>query len=64
MFLWTAALLAVFGNLGSLVARVKLHSENAKTSFQVLVTNLSIADFLMGIYLTIIGIADIAYRGK
>jgi hypothetical protein len=63
-FLWSAAFLAVLGNIGSLIARVTLHTENVHTSFHVLVTNLGIADFLMGVYLTIIGAADQYYRGR
>jgi hypothetical protein len=56
--LWVSSLLAIFGNIGSLVIRYRLHTENAKSSFHVLVANLGAADFLMGVYLAIIGIAD------
>ena len=38
--------------------------DSVHTNVHVLVTNLGLADFLMGIYLTIIGIADLVYRGR
>nr|KAG5712919.1 hypothetical protein BaRGS_007516 [Batillaria attramentaria] len=41
-----------------------LDKEAAKTGFHVFVTNLSVADFLMGVYLTIIGVADQVYSGQ
>ena len=64
VFLWLFALLAVLGNCGSFFARFYLQSESFHSSFNVLVTNLSVADFVMGVYLTIIGVADRVYRGQ
>ncbi|KAL8617016.1 hypothetical protein ACOMHN_014187 [Nucella lapillus] len=68
VFLWMFALLAVLGNMGSFVARFYLQDRSfqsrGQSSFNVLVTNLSVADFLMGVYLTIIGVADHIYRGQ
>nr|KAG5708620.1 hypothetical protein BaRGS_033041 [Batillaria attramentaria] len=54
--------MSVVGNVGSFAARV-LQQEAAKTGFHVFVTNLSMADLLMGVYLTIVGAADQVYRG-
>nr|KAG5695272.1 hypothetical protein BaRGS_028207 [Batillaria attramentaria] len=62
-FLWVMASMAIVGNAGSFAARV-VQKEAVKTGFHVFVTNLSVADFLMGVYLTIIGIADQVYRGN
>ena len=64
VFLWAFALLAVVGNAGSFVARFYLQSDSFQSSFNVLVTNLSVADFLMGVYLAMIGVADRVYRGQ
>nr|KAG5700005.1 hypothetical protein BaRGS_001824 [Batillaria attramentaria] len=61
-FLWVMASMAIVGNAGSFAAWI-VQKEAAKTGFQVFVTNLSVADFLMGVYLTIIGVADQVYRG-
>ncbi|XP_025099213.1 relaxin receptor 2-like [Pomacea canaliculata] len=46
---------------GSFVSRFCL---NNQASYSVFVINLNIADFVMGIYLAIIGVADQVYRGK
>ena len=65
VFLWTFASLAVLGNAGSVVARLCLHHDgSAQGGFSVLVTNLSLADFFMGVYLAIVGVADAVYRGE
>ncbi|XP_070196645.1 G-protein coupled receptor GRL101-like [Littorina saxatilis] len=64
VFLWLFAILAVLGNAGSFVARFYLQNESFQSSFNVLVTSLSVADFLMGVYLAIIGVADQVYRGR
>ncbi|KAK7088052.1 hypothetical protein V1264_022024 [Littorina saxatilis] len=65
IFLWTFAALSIVGNFGSFAARVYLHSEGeAVGSFSVFVTNLSIADLFMGVYLAIIGVADLIYHGE
>jgi leucine-rich repeat-containing G protein-coupled receptor 8 len=64
VFLWLYAALSIAGNAASLVSRVKfLHDESSDTGFGVLVTNLAVADFLMGVYLLMVGFADVAYSG-
>ena len=62
-FLSVFTVLALIGNLISFVFRVTIFRINRKIGFEVLVSSLSIADFLMGIYLAIIGVADRVYLG-
>ena len=65
VFLWLFASLSVVGNVGSFVARLYLGSKGAGLgSFSIFVTNLSMADFFMGVYLAIVGVADEVYRGE
>ena len=64
-FLWLFASLSVVGNVGSFVVRLCFGNKGAGLgSFGIFVTYLSIADFFMGIYLAIVGVADQVYRGK
>lgn len=64
-FLWIFAVLAILGNGGSFVARIFFQNQAAnQASYNIFVSNLCFADFLMGIYLTIIGSADHVYRGS
>ena len=65
VFLWLFASLSVVGNMGSFVARLYLGNKGAGLgSFDMFVTNLSIADFFMGVYLAFVGVADQIYHGK
>ena len=54
---------SLFGNLLSCVYRI-LSSKSTKSGFCVFVAHLCVSDFLMGVYLAIIGIADSLYRGS
>ncbi|XP_070205907.1 G-protein coupled receptor GRL101-like [Littorina saxatilis] len=64
-FLWIFALLSIVGNIGSFAARVYLNTDSrVMGSFSTFVTNLSIADLCMGVYLAIVGVADLVYRGE
>ena len=54
---------SLLGNLLSCVYRI-LFSKSTKSGFCVFVTHLCVSDFLMGVYLAIIGIADSLYRGS
>jgi hypothetical protein len=54
------AAVAIMGNLTSFVYRTK---RGGKLGFAVFVTHLSVSDFLMGVYLVVIGIADRMYSG-
>ena len=58
------AVLALLGNLTSFVYRLRLHPSVRKLGFHVFVTQLCVSDFLMGVYLAIIGVADRLYMGR
>ena len=57
------AVLALVGNLGSFAYRVIVKRTRGDLGFGVFVTHLSVSDFLMGLYLAIIGLADRVYKG-
>nr|KAG5698740.1 hypothetical protein BaRGS_008514 [Batillaria attramentaria] len=59
--LWIFSLLAMLGNMGVLVYRLCLEAEGSSLAFRVLVANLCGSDFLMGVYLMMIGSADDFY---
>ncbi|KAL8613107.1 hypothetical protein ACOMHN_035048 [Nucella lapillus] len=63
-FLWIFAVVAIIGNSASFVVRQFLQRKSSQAGFPVFVTNLCIADLLMGIYLAIIGAADYFYQGS
>ena len=63
-FLWLFSVLSLVGNMGCLITRLLLLKNRSLTAFSIFVTNLSIADLLMGVYLALVGIADHVYRGK
>ena len=58
------AFLATVGNTLSFVLRVFVLRGNQKSSYSVFVTHLCVSDFLMGVYLVIIGVADRAYMNS
>ena len=62
-FLILFAILALIGNVGSLLVR-QILSKGTKLGFDVFVTNLCISDCLMGVYLAVIGIADQLFQGN
>ena len=64
VFLVVYALLALVGNLASFVYRVFLIGVAKTRGFDVFVTHLCVSDFLMGVYLAIIGVADRVYYGS
>ena len=64
VFLWTLSLVTVCSNLGVLGYRVFVETSSHSSGHRVLVTNLCVSDLLMGIYVTIIGVADAVYRGQ
>nr|KAG5693992.1 hypothetical protein BaRGS_002290 [Batillaria attramentaria] len=57
------AVLALLGNCGSFVYRVFVKSVANNMGYEVFVTHLSVSDFLMGLYLAMIGLADRHYLG-
>ncbi|XP_025079793.1 G-protein coupled receptor GRL101-like [Pomacea canaliculata] len=58
------ASLALLGNVGTLLYRFIFHNSTGNVGYDVFVTNLCVADCLMGVYLLIIGVADHRYRGS
>ncbi|XP_070206372.1 G-protein coupled receptor GRL101-like [Littorina saxatilis] len=64
VFLSVFAVLSLLGNLGSFVARVFVHKTANATGFGIFVTHLCVSDFLMGVYLAIVGVADRMYLGS
>ncbi|XP_077864518.1 uncharacterized protein LOC100371357 [Saccoglossus kowalevskii] len=62
VMVWVVAMLAFVGNLFVLVARCILKEDNRIHSFFIM--NLSLADLLMGLYLFIIALHDVMYRGE
>ena len=58
------SVLALLGNLGSFVYRVFLQGVTKKQGFVVFVLHLNVADFVMGVYLAVIGVADRMYKGS
>ena len=61
-FLAGFAVMALVGNLASMVVRTI--KSKIKLGFDVFVTNLCLSDFLMGLYLAVIGVADRVYLGS
>ncbi|KAK7111126.1 hypothetical protein V1264_010811 [Littorina saxatilis] len=58
------AALALMGNLGSLIIRIFVLKQSAKSGFGTFVSHLCVSDFVMGVYLAIIGLADRLYLGS
>ena len=63
IFLSLFAASSLLGNAGSLVYRVLVSKNVGKTTFGIFVVHLCVADFLMGVYLTVIGVADRLFMG-
>ena len=61
VFLAVYALLSLIGNLGSFVHRSFFEKASVRMGYDVFVTHLCVSDFLMGVYLAIIGVADRVY---
>ncbi|XP_071505926.1 uncharacterized protein [Diadema antillarum] len=59
---WLVALLGSLGNLLVILARCFVSEDNKVHSFFIM--NLAVADFLMGLYLLVIGLHDVMFRGK
>ena len=64
VFLALLAALTLCGNAGSFLYRVLMDKTAQKHAFGVLVAHLCVSDFLMGVYLAMIGVADRLYLGS
>ncbi|KAK7106060.1 hypothetical protein V1264_017360 [Littorina saxatilis] len=62
--LWLIGVMSIVGNAGSFLFRCVAQRKVTKTGFNVFVTNLCLADLLMGVYLVMVGAADSLYRGQ
>ncbi|XP_060604850.1 G-protein coupled receptor GRL101-like [Ruditapes philippinarum] len=62
--LWIVGLASLFGNLSSIIYRLLYDRERLKIGYGIFVTNLAVADFLMGVYLIMIAVADSLYRNR
>jgi hypothetical protein len=61
VFLGVYAVLAVAGNMASLLYRSVCGRSKAKLGYDVFVSHLCVSDFLMGVYLAVVGLADQIY---
>jgi leucine-rich repeat-containing G protein-coupled receptor 7/leucine-rich repeat-containing G protein-coupled receptor 8 len=61
---WLIGFCALFGNILSVIYRLVYHRERMQLSYEVFVTNLAVADTIMGIYLLIIAVADAMFRNR
>ena len=64
IFLWGFSVLALVGNGGSLIFRLFWQKNPAVCGFNIFVINLCLADFIMGVYLAMIGSADALFKGE
>ncbi|XP_060595926.1 G-protein coupled receptor GRL101-like [Ruditapes philippinarum] len=62
--IWLIGITALLGNLLTIVYRLHYDRQRLKLGFGIFVTNLAVADFMMGLYLLIIAIADSAFRKR
>ena len=58
------AAVILLGNLSTFVSRVFIFHGGKHLGFLVFVLNLSVSDFLMGVYLAAVGIADLRYKNS
>ena len=61
--LWVIGLFSLLGNAASLMYRFVYDRQRLTLGYGIFVTNLAIADFLMGMYLIIVASVDLAFRG-
>lgn len=60
--LWMIGAIALVGNIFVIVYRLK-HPERSKVN-GIILTNLAVSDFLMGVYLLFIAVVDTRYKGE
>ena len=61
--IWVIGLFSLLSNVTSVLYRFRHHREQLKFCYGIAVSHLAASDCLLGIYLFIIGITDIRYRG-
>ena len=62
--LWAFCLLTTVGNSACLAVRLFVRKTALSNGFNILVTNLNLADLFMGVYLALIGAGDFANSGR
>ncbi|XP_031561610.1 uncharacterized protein LOC116297509 isoform X2 [Actinia tenebrosa] len=62
IFIWILGLSALLGNFFVVILRSVFKEDNKVHSF--LLTNLAVADFLMGVYMLILAIKDVTFQGE
>ncbi|XP_033745630.1 uncharacterized protein LOC117331144 [Pecten maximus] len=63
-FIWIIGVCALIGNAGVVIYKLVFDRRSLVRGHGILILNLAVADFLMGIYMLIIAIADSVYRGQ
>lgn len=63
LILWTNGIIAIIGNCTVIVYRIFYDQTILHMAYGHFVTHLAIADFIMGMYLLTIAIADVYFRG-
>jgi hypothetical protein len=63
IFLWLICVCAVTGNVFCLAFRFR-RKHVSKGAFNTFVSSLCVSDFLMGVYIVIIGAADVTFQGR
>ncbi|XP_072173250.1 G-protein coupled receptor GRL101-like [Diadema setosum] len=64
-FMWLLGLSALVGNFLAFSARIYRRRKAGQNSIQIfMISNLALADLLMGLYMIIIAIADVHFRGR
>ena len=64
ILVWVMGVFALVGNTAVLIYRIAYDRERLKQTFAILIINLGVSDFLMGVYLIIIGGVNIRYEGE
>ena len=62
--LWLLCMTSLIGNTFVIIYRLVFEKRTSALGYHVFVMSLSVSDLLMGVYLVIIGSADLSYRGQ
>ncbi|KAK7113214.1 hypothetical protein V1264_012549 [Littorina saxatilis] len=64
-YLWIISIVSLLGNAVAVVFRLGFRrSSITQSGYKLFVANLTLADFVMGVYLAVVGTADQLYRGN
>ena len=62
--LWIVGIASLLGNFSSIIYRLVYDRARLQIGYGIFVTNLAVADFLMGVYLLTIAVIDSLYRNR